>query len=120
MRRKLIKQGNGSYTITLPIKWVRKIKKSEIEIIEDKGSLILIGEELFEEKKVILKEKFMLANTLRSILAGYYRQGINDITLTNNQFDLETISQIVDSFTGYIITDFDKKLKKALAYSSKD
>ena len=35
MRRKLIKQGKESYTVTLPIKWLKRYKaKDEIEVIE--------------------------------------------------------------------------------------
>ena len=44
MRRKIIKQGNNSYTLTLPIKWIRQLnldKESELEIEESQHKLTL-------------------------------------------------------------------------------
>ena len=50
MRRKIIKQGHNTLTITLPSKWVRANKvvpTDEIDVVE-KGNKLIISKELQE------------------------------------------------------------------------
>ena len=49
MRRKIIKQGLGGYTVSLPISWVREqgLKaRDDILIEEQKGNLIISASEI--------------------------------------------------------------------------
>jgi len=81
MKRKVIKQGHNTLTITLPAKWVEKnsVKAGdEVEIEEDEKKL-LIGS---GSVKNILKEQLDVTNlepmVLRYILA-LYKKGVDEI-----------------------------------------
>ena len=54
MRRKIIKQGNNSFTLTLPIKWVKENsieKQNEVEVDYFEKDLIL--KNLFHQELLI-------------------------------------------------------------------
>ncbi len=116
MKRKLIKQGLGGVTVTLPIKWIRQLNLdagAEVEVNEtDQG--ILISSQALERKKKT-KELFLKKEEqgrLRTILSSLYRQGYDEISLNfETPFQLNEITKIVESLLGYIITEqTDKKI----------
>ena len=48
MKRKIIKQGHNTLTITLPSEWVKKLNLSagdEIDLVEDNSSLYINGKQ---------------------------------------------------------------------------
>ncbi len=57
MKRKIIKQGHNTLTITLPSEWVKKLNLSagnEIEIYENSGSLIINGKQNNGHKSAVI------------------------------------------------------------------
>lgn len=86
MMRKIIKQGNGAYTITLPKKWVEEngldtIK--EIELEEKENSILLSTKNnISRPKKVQLKLDLYTKENYRSIIASLYRYGYDEIVIS--------------------------------------
>lgn len=103
MRRKIIKQGNNSYTVTLPIEWIRDenlVEGSEIEINRENSHLnITLPKELKRNlNKINIDLKYYNERTIRNILNQSYRKGHDVITLSyKSQEQLEDIKKIVKS-----------------------
>lgn len=94
MKRKIIKQGLGGYTIYLPKKWVESkgLKPGdEINISEYEKDLILSGEKK-ENKEISLDLDEEKKEDIINILTHIYRKGFNKITLKNS--DTQTIKKI--------------------------
>lgn len=88
MKRKIIKQANQAYTITLPIEWVRANNitgKSEIDVVESEKSLIIspLGKTEIKKAKIDFSN-FNGRNISRSINSLYAR-GIDEIEITSNK-----------------------------------
>ena len=102
MKRKVIKQANQAYTITLPIEWVRKNnieKNRELEVREEERSLIITNEAGIEVKKAKLKiEDFHDRNIYRHI-AALYANGIDEIEI---EADEDITNQILQGLTNTI------------------
>ena len=48
MKRKIIKQGHNTLTVTLPSEWVKKLNLNagdEIDLVEDNSSLVINGKQ---------------------------------------------------------------------------
>jgi len=88
MRRKIIKQGHNTLTITLPAKWVsdNSIKAGEeIEIDEsDKKCLRILPSSHHnpEEKSIQIDVSGLDHNTIRQKLRSAYKLGYEEIALT--------------------------------------
>lgn len=87
MRRKLIKQGKGAYTITLPIEWIEKNElkeKDELEISEkDNDILIKTTENQSSQIKTAkLHLDLYTKESYRSIIGSLYRYGYDEIIIT--------------------------------------
>lgn len=112
MIRKIIKQGNKSYTFTLPISWIKEnnLKGSdEIETNADGQYLILCPKKGIQESD---KETFFdLANfgerVIRNILNQSYRQGYDKIRLEfHSPEQLKIVREITeDSLLGFAIVE---------------
>ncbi len=86
MRRKIIKQGKGGYTIYLPKKWVdeRGIKRGdEINLEIDNGKIIIDSETHPESKSISIEITYN--SMLRSVIGVVYRVGYNKIILDLKQ-----------------------------------
>lgn len=93
MNRKIISQGNGAYTITLPKQWVEKHhmhQLKEVEIKENSNSLILSpkSDSSIQEFNEVKKKtqlsftKLHSKETFRSIIGSLYRFGYDEIEIT--------------------------------------
>lgn len=86
MRRKIIRQGNNSYTLTLPIRWIdeHRLKPGEeIEIVPEGDALRLqpvTGRDVPESTVEIDLQAFR-GETVRGILNQLYRHGFDRIQL---------------------------------------
>ena len=85
MRRKIIKQGLGGYTVSLPISWVREqgLKaRDDILIEEQKGNLIISVSEIKQNKpkKIKLEIGDTRESAIRTLIVNAYRAGFDHIT----------------------------------------
>ncbi len=106
MRRKIIRQGNHSYTLTLPIEWVRELsldEGSEVELKQEGNDLLVIPSTLKKRLpstiSVNLKElEKSEERTIRNILNQAYRKGYDKIVLQlRDKQELKDVKEIVKS-----------------------
>jgi len=82
MKRKIIKQGHNTLTITLPSEWVKKLNLNpgdEIDLQEKESSLILNGHERLKEKTAIIDITGFTLPLLWRYFQGAYRAGCDEI-----------------------------------------
>ncbi|MBU2634175.1 MAG: AbrB/MazE/SpoVT family DNA-binding domain-containing protein [Nanoarchaeota archaeon] len=82
MKRKIIKQGHNTLTITLPSKWVKKLNltsKDEVDIIEKDNSLLINSQENFKEKTTTIDITDFTIPLLWRYFQSAYRSGCDEI-----------------------------------------
>lgn len=107
MRRKLIVQGKKSFTVTLPIDWIKRHKiKDEVEL-EIKNGYIEIKPITYKEqiktKKIDITDfpNLFIARTI----GACYKVGYDEIILIYKNEQLEIIKEIVKGLIGYEIIE---------------
>ncbi|PIN88500.1 hypothetical protein COU61_04685 [Candidatus Pacearchaeota archaeon CG10_big_fil_rev_8_21_14_0_10_35_13] len=87
MKRKIIKQGHNTLTITLPSKWVKQLNLkpgSEVELLEVDGGLHISTEKNNEIKVAEFDVSQMDIPTIWNYFMGVYRGGYDEITVKFN------------------------------------
>lgn len=105
MKRKIIKQGHNTLTITLPSDWVKKLNVKagdEIELYEKDSSLVINGNEKPQAKKAVIDITNFTIPLLWRFFQSAYRAGANEIKVI---FDSNK-KQYEDAFHFYT-TQFD-------------
>ncbi|MBU1198705.1 MAG: hypothetical protein KKF46_02710 [Nanoarchaeota archaeon] len=114
MQKKLTAQGpkkRKSYTVTLPIDWVKKEKLDKIREVD----LNIVGNKVIISPSREIQERIIInadnyKDSLRKVLPGLYRQGVNEvlIQLSDNSL-LEKIQRLVNEMLiGYEIVEQQK------------
>jgi len=105
MKRKLIKQANQAYTITLPIEWIRKnglTGKEEIDLEVAEKSIIITT----LAQKTIQKTKLDAANisnrALYQNISALYVKGIDEIEITAKN-EILNLNEIMSNLIGFAI-----------------
>ncbi|MBD3164543.1 hypothetical protein GF323_05035 [Candidatus Woesearchaeota archaeon] len=84
MRRKVIKQGNNTLTITLPREWTSKHginAGDELDIDKLDNTLVISGHGEFKEKKIQVDITGLDRTTILVLLQGLYRFGYDKIEI---------------------------------------
>jgi len=82
MKRKIIRQGHNTLTITLPSEWVKKLNlhdKDEIEVVEKDNLLILNADENLKEKSTVIDITDFTIPLLWRYFQAAYRSGCDEI-----------------------------------------
>ncbi len=82
MKRKIIKQGHNTLTLTLPGEWTRKLDLKagdELDVLEKEASLVLSADSKKEEKRAVIEIKDLTVPMLWRYFSGAYRAGSNEI-----------------------------------------
>jgi phosphate uptake regulator len=112
MKRKVIKQANQAYTITLPINWVRENnidKHPEIDIDIHEKSLTISNKENIKHTTANVDVTSFDKRAVYRIINALYAKGIDEIKLTGDQCT-STISQVLSNTIGYaLISKEDNK-----------
>ena len=96
MKRKVIKQ-KSSYTVTLPMKWIKDRginEDSEIEIEEQDGNLLISTKTIVAQKVGSFEIKSKNPKYLKYVLNNIYKVGYDRVTLTGN-INLEIIERFI-------------------------
>lgn len=106
MKRKIIKQANQAYTITLPIEWIRANNitgKSEVDVEGSEKSLIIspVGKAEIRKTKVDFSG-FNGRNISRSICALYAR-GIDEIEIISNKDITSELLRSINQTIGFAL-----------------
>ncbi len=87
MRRKIIKQGHNTLTITLPSTWVKKLNlkdKDEIDVFENQDKLIINANENPKEKSGVINIADFNIPLLWRYFQSAYRSGCDEIKIIYN------------------------------------
>ncbi|OGY44047.1 MAG: hypothetical protein A2729_04935 [Candidatus Buchananbacteria bacterium RIFCSPHIGHO2_01_FULL_39_14] len=124
MRRKIVQQGSGALTISLPHQWTKTYNLTageEIELVEDGPNLVIQGKESYKPKtKELHLKKIDNFSYLRSLIASMYKAGYNEIIIyTQIQPPLQEINKVINTFTGLeLVEQTEKKIRiKAFLHS---
>ncbi|MFH1710790.1 MAG: AbrB/MazE/SpoVT family DNA-binding domain-containing protein [Nanoarchaeota archaeon] len=84
MKRKIIKQGHNTLTITLPSEWVKKLNVhagDEVELYERESSLVINGHEKPQEKVAVIDITNFTIPLVWRFFQGAYRSGCDEIKI---------------------------------------
>jgi len=87
MKRKIIRQGHNTLTITLPSDWTKKYNVSagnEIDLIEKDNGLFISTEKRNKERKISFDITDMDIPTIWKHFMGIYREGYDEIEIKFN------------------------------------
>jgi len=113
MEKKLTAQGpkdRKSYTVTLPIEWVKKEKLDRIKQVE----LDIVGNKIIISPHKNIREQVLIngddyCNCIIKVIQGLYRSGVIEIKLFFSDSKLlNQITQIVEKLIGYEIIEQKK------------
>jgi phosphate uptake regulator len=88
MKRKIIKQANQAYTITLPIEWVRQNnleKNLEVDVAIDDKSLIISNKGRTQIKKKSVNLDSLVFRNVTRIIQALYAQGVDELELISKK-----------------------------------
>jgi phosphate uptake regulator len=106
MKRKIIKQGNGAFTLTLPIEWIRKnrIDESfEVELREEGKSIIVnSGGKVFGGKVKVDFSKVEVRGIYIHVSA-LYAKGIDEIEVSSEKDISQKLINACSNTLGYAL-----------------
>lgn len=107
MKRKLIKQGGGGYTIYLPKKWVEGnnfSKGNELHIEESGTNLVISPTESKKKTETTIKLENLTESSIRTLITNTYRAGYDKITV---RFEHEAQFKILQDTVKTKLIGFD-------------
>ena len=112
MKRKVNKVGPGTFTVSLPKKWIerQKLKKGdEIEILEKGNSVVLCSSVRPKARKIKIHIPCHERTILR-ILYHSYKSGADEVELTfDNQKCVKMVEENIDRYIGFEIIEQTEK-----------
>ncbi|NQV90921.1 AbrB/MazE/SpoVT family DNA-binding domain-containing protein [Candidatus Woesearchaeota archaeon] len=119
MKRKLIKQGQGGFTVTVPITWVRDNNLdagSEITLKVNEDFLMIKPEHIkLKKKELEIKVDITRESAVRTVLANAYREGFDKIILTYKGKEDIVINIVKELLVGFEV--LQKKEEKYIIES---
>lgn len=106
MKRRVVKQANQAYTITLPIDWVRKNKiekKLEVDVNESERTLVINSEGAVEGGSVRLDVSELCGRNIQIHINALYAKGIDEIELISDEDISKLIMKATSSLMGYAL-----------------
>lgn len=110
MKRKIIKQGHNTLTITLPASWASKMNikpGNEVSMVEREGGLFISTEKVGEEKHAEFDISALDIPTIWKYFMAVYREGYNEVRVTFQRGS--TIENPFKFFTQYKL---DRRYKR--------
>lgn len=105
MRRRLIKQGKSTITVSLPKLWVseNKLKKGDEVVLEERNNEIIVRcDKSYRKNTTSIKLGKESSDTYRSIIGGLYRGGYDEIEIELIEKEgISNIEKAVDSLYGF-------------------
>jgi phosphate uptake regulator len=85
MKRRIIKQGHNTLTLTLPSEWVKKLNLKagdEVDVLEKESTLLVNGRERNKEKSTVIDITGFTIPLLWRFFQSAYRAGNDEIRIT--------------------------------------
>jgi len=112
MKRKVVKHGYATLTVSLPSKWARNygIKAGDEVEVEAKGGELIIKGGILSMGEKDISVSSSTVSFLRSIISNSYKKGYDLINVQFEDYDvMPKISEIVDGLLGFEIIEQGKK-----------
>ena len=125
MRRKIVKQGLGGCTVSLPIKWIRENKLSprdEVELKHQGKNLLISGKGTShkKQKEIYIKEADNLP-IIRSIISSAYKAGYDELFIHSQHLpSFKNINEIINTFTGLEVLSQTKDTLRIKSFLQED
>jgi phosphate uptake regulator len=106
MKRRVVKQANQAYTITLPIDWVRKNKidkKLEIDVNENERTLVINSEGTVDGGKIKLDVRNLCSRNIHIHINALYAKGVDEIEITSDKDISGLIIKATSNLMGYAL-----------------
>lgn len=113
MKRRIIKQANQAYTITLPVEWVRKHKLeagSELDLSISEKSLIISTSSEVEVKSITLNIDKWQGRNIRNHILALYAGGIDEIKINSDQDISREITAALNNVIGFALVSRENNL----------
>ena len=113
MRRKLVKQGSATYTVSLPKEWIDRfnLKSGEEIDLEESGMQLIISTIQKQGKYETIKYDFskIPSSLVHEFVVSLYKSGQKDIAIEQIEPEkLKLTREIVDSTIGFQILGLEK------------
>ena len=105
MKRKIIKQGHNTLTVTLPAEWTKKLNLNagdEVDLFEDNGSLTINGKQKNGFKSTSIDITGLSVPMLWRFFQSAYREGYDEIKLI-----YDTKKKNYEGVYNYYVSQFD-------------
>jgi len=106
MKRKVIKQANQAYTMTLPIEWVRQnniTKDSELDVTLSDKSIIISNTAGVEVKKSKIIFSNLNERALNAQIKALYAKGVDEIEISSKQDISSLIYEALQETIGFAL-----------------
>lgn len=125
MKRKLVKQGGGALTLSLPSKWLQKnsLKQgNEVEVNETENSIIITAGDYIESAKSKKLNAEGSVSLLKRLIGAIYKAGYEKVEIVyTTPEELAMIQQVLsNACVGFEITEQSSKRVMIEAVSSAD
>jgi phosphate uptake regulator len=113
MKRRIIKQGNNAYTLTLPVSWIRKnslTPKDELDVSEHGRILKIFSERGSEKTKGEIDVTGCDASSLWHVIRSLYEKGLDEIILNFKNLETDNFKTKERERTSEIIQECVNKL----------
>ncbi len=113
MKRKIIKQGTSTLTLSLPSKWVKQFNiqgGDEVEVVESDKNLIVSTSQKIKAKSIVLDISDLPDKIIWRYFTAAYISGYGEVNLRFSdakQFNL--VQEIVDDHIGFAIVEQGSK-----------
>jgi phosphate uptake regulator len=106
MKRKIVKQGSGAYTISLPISWIRENKidkESELDLITKGKSIILNSNNSITGGEIKIDVSNLNDKIIYLYINALYAKGIDEISFTSNKDISRQLIEALGNVIGYAL-----------------
>ncbi|MBU0614808.1 MAG: hypothetical protein KJ601_01840 [Nanoarchaeota archaeon] len=112
MKRKVIKQGNGTLTMTLPKKWADSVgltENSELDIIEQGHSIQVTSSSAQKGTQIEISLDSNNRTYIRQVLNNIYLTGYDEVNVIDVEpGSLKTIREVIEDLLGYQIIQYSR------------
>ncbi|MEI6732022.1 MAG: hypothetical protein WCK90_05075 [archaeon] len=111
MKRKVIRQGNQAYTLTLPIDWVRKNginENSELDVVESEKSLSISSDGTAAGKSVRVDVSEYGTGSVFRLVGALYAKGADEIILASKKDISPIIIKATSGLIGFALISQSK------------
>jgi len=112
MKRKVIKQANQAYTITLPIDWVRKNnidKNPEVDVEISEKSLIITNKGKTEHKKISVTIPETRGRNIGRVITSLYAKGFDEILIKSEKDISAEVRKSINNVIGFALVSQKEK-----------